>query len=106
MSLRIALCHALQVLEVIKKHASKVEKASIDEFYLDLTEYVEDNLREDYNNDELEAALSKTHLFGNCFIDVHGVEGRRLAIAAKFIAELRQKIFEVSIKVVLGRGRR
>lgn len=92
------------MLELVKKHASRVEKASIDEFYLDLTEYVEESLRESCTDGELEDALSKTHLFGTSFVDINGMEGRRLAVAAKFIAELRQRILEVSLEFVFFGG--
>lgn len=53
-------------MEVLKKHCSVIERASVDEAYLDITELVEQRMASVTDHKDLIASLANTFVVGYC----------------------------------------
>ncbi|XP_011304754.1 DNA polymerase eta-like [Fopius arisanus] len=104
-----------EVIQVLKQHCPTIERASIDEAYLDITKLVDDRLETTLSSSEdLRTSLSNTFVVGYCgpsndeiqrsqglqrwleevFDDISDDQARRLAIAAVIVEELRREILQ------------
>ncbi|XP_063981764.1 DNA polymerase eta [Diachasmimorpha longicaudata] len=105
-----------EVIDVLKKQCSIIERASIDEAYLDITSLVEERIKtmEGQSPDKMIEALSNTFVVGYCeedsndeekraegvrrwvseaFDDLGDVQARKLAIAGMLVDEIRAEIW-------------
>ncbi|XP_014211757.1 DNA polymerase eta [Copidosoma floridanum] len=104
-----------EVIDVLKKHCSIVERASVDEAYLDITQIVDEKLaKENIESSDLFTELSTTYIVGHSEVGVNNEEKReeglktwlseasedpqiqRLAIAGSLVELIRKDIFEVT----------
>ncbi|XP_043281577.1 DNApol-eta isoform X2 [Venturia canescens] len=107
-------CAGREVIDVLKKHCSIIERASVDEAYLDITELVEKRISSHTLQKNLMNALTNTYVVSYCENDnnneeqrINGIEkwldetygevgdeqARKLAIAGVIVEELRAEIF-------------
>ncbi|KAK0168557.1 hypothetical protein PV327_002343 [Microctonus hyperodae] len=105
-----------QVIEVLAKYCNVVERASVDEAYLDITDLVEKKLEKmsDTSLDEIKNGLSSSFVVGHCdndsndeekrregidrwvdeaFDDIGDIQSRKLAIAGIIVEEFREAIY-------------
>ncbi|KAK0173565.1 hypothetical protein PV328_006741 [Microctonus aethiopoides] len=105
-----------QVIEVLAKYCNVVERASVDEAYLDITDLVESKLEKmSYASlDEIKKGLSSSFVVGHCdndsndeekrregidrwvdeaFDDTGDIQSRKLAIAGIIVEEFREAIY-------------
>ncbi|XP_071558599.1 DNA polymerase eta [Temnothorax nylanderi] len=104
-----------QVIEVIKKHCNVIERASVDEAYLDVTDIVDKRLAASkIPPKELISSLANTYVVGysevgknneeerrqglqtwilDSFKELHDVQAQRLAVAGVIIEEIRNSIY-------------
>ncbi|TGZ31825.1 DNA polymerase eta [Temnothorax longispinosus] len=104
-----------QVIEVIKKHCNVIERASVDEAYLDVTDIVDKRLAASkIPPKELISSLANTYVVGysevgknneeerrqglqtwilDSFKEMHDVQAQRLAVAGVIIEEIRNSIY-------------
>ncbi|XP_063995561.1 DNA polymerase eta-like [Diachasmimorpha longicaudata] len=104
-----------EVIQVLKQHCETMERASIDEAYLDITKLVESRLESSLNtlrdqktslantfvvgysgvsNDEAERSEGLQRWLKQVLDDIHDDQARRLATAAMIVEELRKEILE------------
>ncbi|CAL7936627.1 unnamed protein product [Xylocopa violacea] len=105
-----------EVIDVIKKHCNVIERASVDEAYLDITDMVDKRMS--INNNSLNCLmtqLSNTFVVGysevgkndeeersngirtwirNIFKELQDIEAQKLAIAGIIVEEIRADIFD------------
>ncbi|CAB0036918.1 unnamed protein product [Trichogramma brassicae] len=103
-----------EVIDVLKKHCTMVERASVDEAYLDITQIVDDQLAKKEFDPAVVEELKTTYVIGHSECNVNNEEQRRkgleewiaeaaediqiqrLAIAGRFVEFLRQEIKETT----------
>ncbi|KAJ8681774.1 hypothetical protein QAD02_017566 [Eretmocerus hayati] len=104
-----------EVIDVLKKHCSIVERASVDEAYLDITQIVDDELsKKGAKSFDVSKDLSATYIVGYSDVGVNDEEQRseglqewlseisddvqiqRLALAGAFIEKVRKDIFDTT----------
>ncbi|XP_058797700.1 DNA polymerase eta [Phymastichus coffea] len=104
-----------EVIAVLKKHCNLVERASIDEAYLDITQIIDDQLAQGmFENEDLQNELQNTYVVGysengvnneeqrtkgiDCWLSLSSedVQIQRLALAGAFVEKLRKDICEVT----------
>ncbi|XP_054000230.1 DNA polymerase eta [Hylaeus anthracinus] len=105
-----------EVIDVIKTHSNIVERASVDEAYLDLTDVIDKSLQinsispenlitqlsntfivgysEVGKNDEEERSKGTKNWILNIFEELEDVQAQKLAIAGVIVEELRNDIFQ------------
>lgn len=103
-----------EVIQVLKNHCEIVERASVDEAYLDITKLVEARIESSHSSKDLKTSLINTFVVGYCdpsndetqrsqgiekwleevMDDINDDQARRLAIAAAIIEEFRKEILE------------
>ncbi|KAG7198660.1 hypothetical protein KM043_006017 [Ampulex compressa] len=105
-----------EVIDVIKKHCNIIERASVDEAYIDITDIVEKRMATlDISTKNLISCLSNTFIVGyseigkndeeerrrgtktwisNIFEELQDVQAQKLAIAGVIVEELRADIYE------------
>ncbi|XP_018407164.1 PREDICTED: DNA polymerase eta [Cyphomyrmex costatus] len=114
-----------EVIKVIKKHCNVIERASVDEAYLDITDIVDKRLTESkISPKQLIAFLRNTYVVGyseigkndeeercqglqtwilDSFRELHDVQAQRLAVAGIIVEEIRDSICkETSFKCSAG----
>ncbi|KAL6259254.1 hypothetical protein P5V15_009173 [Pogonomyrmex californicus] len=104
-----------EVIEVIKKHCNVIERASVDEAYLDITDIVDKRLAtSEISSKELIASLKNTYIVGysevgkndeeerrqglqtwisDSFQELQEVQAQKLAIAGVIVEEIRDSIY-------------
>ncbi|XP_012529747.1 DNA polymerase eta isoform X2 [Monomorium pharaonis] len=104
-----------EVIEVIKKHCNVIERASVDEAYLDITDIVDKRLATSkISPRELILSLANTYIVGysevnkndeekrrqglqtwilDSFKELHDIQAQRLAVAGVIIEEIRDSIY-------------
>ena len=104
-----------EVIDVIRKHCSIVERASVDEAYLDITDIVEKKISDPVSTEDLITQLSNTFVVGysdigtndeeersrgmrtwvaDSFEELEDIQAQKLAVAGVIVEELRSDIFE------------
>ncbi|RLU16232.1 hypothetical protein DMN91_011992 [Ooceraea biroi] len=104
-----------QVIEVLRKHCNMVERASVDEAYLDLTDIVDEKLAaNEISSKEMMSYLANTYVVGysevdkndeddrrrglktwvlDSFSELHDARAQKLAIAGVIVEEIRASIY-------------
>ncbi|CAG5100987.1 Similar to DNApol-eta: DNApol-eta (Drosophila melanogaster) [Cotesia congregata] len=103
-----------EVIDVLKDHCPVIERASVDEAYLDITSLVEDKIDSiTCSSKEVISKLNNTFVVGYCgddndeekrkdgldtwvresFDDLGDIQARKLAVAGMIVEELRTEIF-------------
>ncbi|XP_011497775.1 PREDICTED: DNA polymerase eta [Ceratosolen solmsi marchali] len=104
-----------EVIEVLKKNCNIIERASVDEAYLDITQIVDDKLANKLNDyEDVILQLKNTFIVGHSESGVNNEEERskgletwlstlsidtqvqRLSIAGAFVENLRKEIYETT----------
>ncbi|KAL0106543.1 hypothetical protein PUN28_016321 [Cardiocondyla obscurior] len=105
-----------QVIDVIKKHCNIIERASVDEAYLDITDIVDKRLASsEVSLKELISSLTNTYIVGYSEVDkndeeerrqglqtwildsckeLHDTKAQRLAVAGAIVEEIRSSIYK------------
>ncbi|XP_076236904.1 DNA polymerase eta isoform X2 [Calliopsis andreniformis] len=105
-----------EVINVMKEHCNVIERASVDEAYLDITDIVEKRIAESFiSPEQLVAQLSNTFVIGhsevgkndeeerskglktwisNIFEELEDAQAQKLAVAGVIVEELRADIFK------------
>ncbi|XP_014469097.1 PREDICTED: DNA polymerase eta [Dinoponera quadriceps] len=103
-----------EVIEVIRKHCNMIERASVDEAYLDITNIVEKRL-DTISSKELISSLANTYIVGytevgknneeerrqglqtwilNSSRELHDTQAQKLAVAGVIVEEIRANIYK------------
>ncbi|CAL1688850.1 unnamed protein product [Lasius platythorax] len=104
------------VIEVIKKHCNVIERASVDEAYLDITDIVDKRLTTtNVTPKELISSLANTYIVGyseinkndeeersqglqtwmlDSFKELHDTQAQKLAVAGVIVEEIRASIYK------------
>lgn len=104
-----------EVIEVIKKHCNVIERASVDEAYLDITDIVDKKLAASKVSPKgLISSLSNTYVVGysevgkndeeernqglqtwilDSFKELHDIQAQRLAVAGVIVEEIRDSVY-------------
>ncbi|XP_029666889.1 DNA polymerase eta [Formica exsecta] len=114
-----------EVIEVIKKHCNVIERASVDEAYLDITDIVDKRFTTtNVSPKELISSLANTYIVGyseinkndeeerseglltwisDSFKELHDTQAQKLAIAGVIVEEIRASIYkETSFRCSAG----
>ncbi|XP_070150417.1 DNA polymerase eta [Polyergus mexicanus] len=114
-----------EVIEVIKKHCNVIERASVDEAYLDITDIVDKRfITTNVSPKKLISSLTNTYIVGyseinkndeeerseglltwisDSFKELHDTQAQKLAIAGVIIEEIRASIYkETSFRCSAG----
>ncbi|XP_072757265.1 DNA polymerase eta [Anoplolepis gracilipes] len=105
-----------EVIEVIKKHCNVIERASVDEAYLDITDIVDKRLTTtNVSPKELIPSLANTYVVGyseinkndeeersqglqtwitDSFKELHDTQAQKLAVAGVIVEEIRASIYK------------
>ena len=104
-----------EVIDVIRKHCNIVERASVDEAYLDITDIVDKKISDPVSTEDLITQLSNTFVVGyseigtndekerskgtrtwvaDSFEELEDTRAQKLAIAGVIVEELRSDIYE------------
>ncbi|EFN80675.1 DNA polymerase eta [Harpegnathos saltator] len=102
-----------EVIKVIRKHCNVIERASVDEAYLDITDIVEKRL-DKISSNELISSLANTFVVGyseigksdeeerhkglqtwilDSFKELHDIQAQKLAVAGMIVEEIRASIY-------------
>ncbi|KAK0173566.1 hypothetical protein PV328_006742 [Microctonus aethiopoides] len=106
-----------EIIEILKNHCSIIERASVDEAYLDITDLVDERMDQmNCSSKNIIPLLNNTYVVGYCdednndekrceglnnwivetFDELGDIQARRLAVAGIIIEELRNEIFKKS----------
>ncbi|XP_033214160.1 DNA polymerase eta-like [Belonocnema kinseyi] len=107
-----------EVIDVLKKHCNKIERASVDEAYLDITQIVDDRMvATPASSDDLLEKLSNTYVVGysecdenneeerrkgletwlsSSFDELDDIQSQKLAVAGTIVEELRSDVYETT----------
>ncbi|NP_001127801.1 DNA-directed DNA polymerase eta [Nasonia vitripennis] len=104
-----------EVIDVLKKYCNIVERASVDEAYLDITQIVDDKLsKEIIDSDSISKQLENSYIVGFSESDINNEEQRskglqdwlseladdiqiqRLAIAGAFVEHIRKEVYDTT----------
>ncbi|XP_043479251.1 DNA polymerase eta-like isoform X1 [Leptopilina heterotoma] len=107
-----------EVIDVLKKHCNKIERASVDEAYLDITQIVENRLAanspssselmkqlsntfvvgfsESDDNDEEQRSKGLQNWLNTSFDELDDIQAQKLAIAGVIVEEIRDDVYETT----------
>lgn len=107
-----------EVIDVLKKHCNKIERASVDEAYLDITQIVEARLAanspssselmeqlsntfvvgfsESDDNDEEQRSKGLQNWLNTSFDELDDIQAQKLAIAGVIVEEIRVDVYETT----------